>query len=75
MYLSSIFFFFYAPEKKKLFIEMFHDMNCHNPFLGYSPNLFFFSSKKIKNIFELKTKKNPKNNSDEKRMSKRPENG
>jgi hypothetical protein len=29
-------------------------MNCHNPFLRYSPNSLFFFSKKI---FELKTKK------------------
>jgi hypothetical protein len=33
--------------------------NCHNSFLSYSPNsLFLFQ--KIKNIFGLKTKKNPK---------------
>jgi hypothetical protein len=47
--------------------------NCHNLFLGYSPNsLFLFQ--KSKNIFGLKTKQT-KNNNSEKRMSEGLENG
>jgi hypothetical protein len=42
--------------------------------LGYSPNSPFLFQK-IKKIFELKTKKSKKNNSSEKRMLERPENG
>jgi hypothetical protein len=40
------------------------------------PQIHLFSSKKIKIIFKLKIKKKiPKNNSSEKRMPERPENG
>jgi len=42
--------------------------NCHNLFLGYSPNLFSLQ----KNQKKIKTKIN---NSNEKRMLERPENG
>ena len=39
------------------------------------PQIHFFSSKIKKYIFGLKTKKNPKNNNSEKRISERLENG
>jgi len=39
------------------------------------PQIYFFSSKKSKNIPTKNKKKNLKNNNNEKRMSERPENG
>jgi hypothetical protein len=46
--------------------------SCHNPFLGYFLNYFSL----LKNIRTKNKKKIPKkNNSSEKRMPKRPENG
>jgi phosphate starvation-inducible membrane PsiE len=41
--------------------------NNHNPFLGYSPNLFFLP--KLKKYIQNKKNKSKKNNSSEKRMA------
>jgi hypothetical protein len=72
----SFFFFSLQSLLSKISYETFYrkhckeEGNCHNPFLGYYPNSFYLSKKKI---FGLKINIQ-KNNNCEKRMLERPEN-
>ena len=61
--LSFSFFFSLQSLLSKISYEIFchkhykEGGNCHNPFLGYSPNLISFFKKIKKYIYELKKQK------------------
>jgi hypothetical protein len=72
---SSLSFCFSSLQslQSKVSYEPFYHKHCkkkgnnHNPFLGYSPNLFFLP--KLKKYIQNKKNKSKKNNSSEKRMA------